>query len=289
MQCISCKGEWTPPPGITVTECPFCKKSIEPTKTPKTYDNAKDALFFIAQTYGAEALLTKNLFSDIAPTLSDERELIKMFREKGALDVLKGALKSTESEQNVAIKRAITKLPSYLQNSPEALSLLNDFTVALGWQVSPSIEWQRNVSDQGNAEAKEALAWTENNKPVQQLSAEECYEKGEAYYYGEGVPQDYKQAVEWYRKAAEQEHADAQYSLGYMYEYGQGVPQDYLYAAEWYRKSAEQDNSSAQYSLAILYMSGWGVPQDVEQSVRWFIKAAEQGNPDALEALARVR
>ena len=135
MKCIKCKGEWTPPPGITVTECPFCKENFAPIKMPKIYNNAKDALKFIKDTYGAEDLLTKNLFSDIAPTLSDARELVKMFREKGALDVLKSALNSSPSEQGAAIKRATAKLPSYLQNSPEVISLMNDFAEILDWQV----------------------------------------------------------------------------------------------------------------------------------------------------------
>jgi len=116
--------------------CPFCQESFAPTKTTKTHDNAKDALRFIADTYGVEALLAKNLFSDIAPTLSDERELVKMFKEKGALEVLHGALNSTPPEQEVAIRRAVTKLPSYLQNSSEVVSLMNDFAEALGWQVT---------------------------------------------------------------------------------------------------------------------------------------------------------
>jgi len=139
MKCISCKGEWTPPPGITVTECPFCKAPIEPAKTPKIYDNAKDALCFIVGTYGVEALLTKSLFPDIAPMLTEERELIKMFRDKGSLKALEDALNSTASEKGVAIKRAIAKLPSYLQSSPEAISLMNDFAEALGWVVQPKI------------------------------------------------------------------------------------------------------------------------------------------------------
>jgi len=117
-----------------VTECPFCKESFTPTKVPKLHDSAKDALRFIADTYGAEALLTKNLFSDIAPNLNDERELVKLFMGKGALDVLKGALNSSPSEQGAAIKRALAKLPSYLQSSPEVISLMNDFVDALSWQ-----------------------------------------------------------------------------------------------------------------------------------------------------------
>ena len=136
MICVNCKGEWSPPPGITVTECPFCKESFAPTKVSKSYDSAKDALRFIIETYGVDALLTRNLFSDIAPNLVDARDLIKLFMGKGALDVLKGALNSTPSEQGNAVKRALAKLPSYLQNSPEVISLMNDFTEVLSWQVT---------------------------------------------------------------------------------------------------------------------------------------------------------
>ena len=143
MKCNSCKGEWTLPPGKTVTECPFCKESIASGKTPETFNNAKDALQFIADTYGTEALLAKNLFSDIAPNLNDERELIKMFREKGVLEVLKDALTSSPQEQEKTIKRAMEKLPSCLQNSLEAISLLNDFAAALGWiNVERPVEQQ---------------------------------------------------------------------------------------------------------------------------------------------------
>ena len=44
---------------------------------------------------------------------------------------------------------------------------------------------------------------------------------------GLGVPQDYTEAVNWFRKAAEQGYAQAQYKLGVMYDEGLGVTQDY--------------------------------------------------------------
>jgi len=47
------------------------------------------------------------------------------------------------------------------------------------------------------------------------------------YDKGQGVPQDYAEAVTWYRKAAEKGFAEAQYNLGTMCYRGQGVPQDY--------------------------------------------------------------
>jgi TPR repeat protein len=51
-----------------------------------------------------------------------------------------------------------------------------------------------------------------------------------------GVPQDYAEAMKWYREAAEQGLAQAQHNLGVMYDQGQGVPQDYAEAMKWYRK-----------------------------------------------------
>jgi TPR repeat protein len=54
------------------------------------------------------------------------------------------------------------------------------------------------------------------------------------YDDGRGVPQDYKEAVKWYRKAAEQGHAIAQVNLGVMYGRGNGVLQDNIYAHMWF-------------------------------------------------------
>ena len=64
------------------------------------------------------------------------------------------------------------------------------------------------------------------------------------YVEGQGVRQDDAQAVQWYRKAAEQGIAKAQFNLGFMYNNGQGVRQDYMQAVHWYRKAAEQGNET---------------------------------------------
>ena len=53
------------------------------------------------------------------------------------------------------------------------------------------------------------------------------------YKKGRGVPKDFAQAADWYRKAAEQGHAWAQYVLGGLYKNGEGVTQDYECAYVW--------------------------------------------------------
>jgi len=100
------------------------------------------------------------------------------------------------------------------------------------------------------------------------------YNLGLMYYYGEGVPQDFTQAVKWFRMAAEQGLANAQCNLGVMYDEGRGVPQDFTQAVKWYRMAAEQGYTPAQYNLGVMYNEGRGVPQDLVQAYAWFDLAA---------------
>jgi alpha/beta superfamily hydrolase len=133
---------------------------------------------------------------------------------------------------------------------------------------------------------KQAVAWY--RKAAEQGDAFAQTNLGVMYSDGQGVPQDYQQAVAWYRKAAEQGHAVAQTNLGVMYSSGQGVPQDYQQAVAWFRKAAEQGHASAQTGLGLRYMNGQGVPQDYQQAVAWFRKAAEQGHANAQNNLGAM-
>jgi TPR repeat protein len=61
---------------------------------------------------------------------------------------------------------------------------------------------------------------------------------------------------------AEQSNAAAQYNLGLMYLEGNGVPQDYAEAIKWYCLAADQGDSGAQSNLGLMYEHGYGVFQD---------------------------
>ena len=81
---------------------------------------------------------------------------------------------------------------------------------------------------------------------------------GLKYYNGEGVSEDFREAVKWFRMAAKQGHATAQSYLGIMYAKGEGVPKDGQEAVKWFRRAAEQGYASAQFNLGIMYASGRG-------------------------------
>jgi TPR repeat protein len=54
------------------------------------------------------------------------------------------------------------------------------------------------------------------------------------------LPQDYGQAAQWYRKAAQQGYADAQARLGFFYDSGRGMPQNRIVAYALLDRAATQ-------------------------------------------------
>ncbi len=61
-----------------------------------------------------------------------------------------------------------------------------------------------------------------------------------------------REIFEIIKEEAKQGDAEAQYSLGFYYYHGRGVAQDHKEAVKWYRLAAEQGNADAQYNLNII-------------------------------------
>ena len=96
---------------------------------------------------------------------------------------------------------------------------------------------------------------------------------------GQGVPHDDLEAVDWFRKAAEQGDGTGEAWLGFSYFIGfGGVPEDRAEAMKWYRKAAKQGNAVGERGLGEMFMCGIVVPHDDEQAAMWCQKAAEQGD-----------
>ena len=71
------------------------------------------------------------------------------------------------------------------------------------------------------------------------------------------MPQDYAQAVVWYRKAADQGNGFAQFRLGLMYARGAGVPEDYVLAYMWLNLAASRAEEDAFRKEAVTYRDLW--------------------------------
>jgi TPR repeat protein len=107
---------------------------------------------------------------------------------------------------------------------------------------------------------------------------------GNCYYEGKGAPQDYKQAAQWFAKAAGQGHGRAEYQLGAMYVAGQSVKQDFAQALQWFRQAANQGDDDAQCALGQMHHKGQGVGQDLLEAYRWYWLSSLKGNTQATEA-----
>jgi len=111
-------------------------------------------------------------------------------------------------------------------------------------------------------------------------AAAQC-DLGYAYEKGNGVPVDYKTALEWYRKAAAQNLPVGLNNVGAMYAGGLGVPKDEAEAVKWYRKAANLGSEFAQNNLGIMLMEGRGVPKDLAEAYKWFYISARLGHQPA--------
>ena len=74
-----------------------------------------------------------------------------------------------------------------------------------------------------------------------------------------------------------------------MYAKGQGVPQDYAEAVKWFRKAGDQGYDSAMPMLGISYALGKGVRKDSVQSYFWFSLAASRSSGDDYKQLSESR
>ncbi len=118
--------------------------------------------------------------------------------------------------------------------------------------------------------------------------AEAQFNLGLLYSEGKGVPVDYRQAVFWYQKGAEQGHTGAQYNLAHLYFGGHGVDKDPVKATHWWQQAAQRGHVLAQQYLGYAYYKGIGVNKDQQEALRWFREAAKGGDWRAEKMLATI-
>ena len=81
---------------------------------------------------------------------------------------------------------------------------------------------------------------------------------GRAFHYGEGVKENYDEAIKWLELATEEENAEAQYILGECCLKGFGVQENFKKAVSLLRASAAQDNNDA---IEMLFENGFDLEE----------------------------
>jgi hypothetical protein len=129
---------------------------------------------------------------------------------------------------------------------------------------------------------QEPMQDTDLNRTLNQANAGAFtaqYEMGVRYADGEGVPQNYHDAMTWFAKASDAGNAKAQWKLALGYLKGIGVPRDERQAMVWLKRAANNGDTRAQRALSKMYLSGREVPRDYVRAYTWANIAAElEGN-----------
>lgn len=99
---------------------------------------------------------------------------------------------------------------------------------------------------------------------------------------------DYAAAVAKWQIVADSGNAQAQSLLGLMHFFGQGVPQNYPQALIWLHLAAEQGEPKALFKLGSMHVNGQGVKRDNVRAAMWFALASESAHPEAQKALNKV-
>lgn len=101
---------------------------------------------------------------------------------------------------------------------------------------------------------------------------------GNCYYSGKGVEQSYVEAVKYYRLSAELGYHWGEYNLATCYYDGEGVTKDFVEAVRLFKLAAEEDNASALSYLGLCHHFGEGVEKNLVEAVNYYRRAAELGD-----------
>ena len=122
------------------------------------------------------------------------------------------------------------------------------------------------------------------------------------YYLGKDtIQQNYKQALQWWARAAKQENPDAIGNMAMCYQLGRGTERDSTMASKLYESAITKGNKNVipqhekladkghVFSCLLLrecYVKGIGVTKDPQKVTEYLEKAAKAGHEDSQYALA---
>jgi len=103
--------------------------------------------------------------------------------------------------------------------------------------------------------------------------------------WNEGViaykEKDYKKAFKEFFPLAEANDKEAQYWIGRMYRFGLGRDQDYKAAVNWFKRAVNNGSIATLIPLGYMAGKGRGMPKSVENEICYYRYAAERGDETA--------
>jgi len=103
---------------------------------------------------------------------------------------------------------------------------------------------------------------------------------------GRATEPDHEAAIHWFEAAAEAGNERSMRLLGEMHARGEGVTESAEEAVLWYRRAAEAGETETMFALGQAYASGEGVARNYVHAAHWFRAAADAGHGGAMNSLS---
>ena len=214
------------------------------------------------------------------------------------------AAKSTAAEQErVASSVSAPKQPR-VETQPEQVQTPSDADDNLEPANATTVEDEQASRDGSGASkavvtdsAESAVASDNEKTDIEAVSPsnceagvggwENCFELGESYRQGDGVPQNSGRAAQFYEKACDGGVPEGCWHAGEMYEEGDGVVRNYGHAHEFYRLACEGGSAQGCGKLGDFYDAA-GPLQDPSRAAELFRSACDSGDSESCEKLAKM-
>jgi TPR repeat protein len=115
-------------------------------------------------------------------------------------------------------------------------------------------------------------------KIADELTPDQNYEQGRKYYHAIGVVEDFKEAIKYFKLAADTGHAMSKYYLADIYENGRdGNSYSDNVVLKLYQESAAKNYCRAQWKLGHAYENGeLGLKEDLDKAAKYYKMAWDE-------------
>jgi len=105
------------------------------------------------------------------------------------------------------------------------------------------------------------------------------------FYKGNGIAENFKQAIGLFYNAAAQKSGDACSAIARMFRCGDGVQKDYKISVQWSQKGIALHSAEAYAGLALMYVCSYGVRLNPDEATKLYLQGGELGSSIAFSNL----
>lgn len=274
--CKKCGSEWNS--SVTSTACPFCGATL--IDDSKKFTDIADVFAFIFNEYGFDIIKEKrkfiSLLGDYAPTMENERRLVKIAIDADVYKTLLELNSTDEDERNICIEKMVAKLQQQSFLSVDwSQKVVSWFVKCLNWSLPFAVSYSApfsltNVSHSISSTGFDPIAYEAFSRDPEYASAQEMDRN-----------ENYVKAIALYESAYKKGNLLAGVKLAMLYGEGYGTEKSKEKAYQIFSVTQKKGDPLAKAWISEYYRMGYAVPKDKEKA-----KAILEGCIGDLEQMA---